>query len=188
MKEKPDNSTVWNAAAIWALAFGAVSTACHVARYLAMAHLGEKMQVLSAGILWAAEFFGCLFLMKECLVRFSVKYPGAELQDSMKFGRRIALMSGLILASAEAISIMQMPDGEISAAFESIAADFSSRLSSEQRDEFLQMADKMPLVTFLSQWLYCFLYGSLLSSILSKFLYERRRINGQDDNDNVEDQ
>ena len=50
--------------------------------------------------------------------------------------------------------------------------------------------DKLPLYTFIGQWLYCFLYGSLLSSILSRYLFMQDAFNdpgsgsGEDNVDN----
>ena len=173
MKQKPDNSTIWNRAAVLGLAFGAISTACLVCKYISMLRLGEHAMVqnLVNGLLWAAEFFGCIFLMRSCIVSFRMAWPGSSINDAVKFGRRIALLSGLILASAEAISIMNMPQEEINASIESIASDMSSRLGSQEREQLMSLSDYMPQVMFFSQWLYCFLYGALLSSALATYIY-----------------
>ena len=46
--------------------------------------------------------------------------------------------------------------------------------------------DKLPLYTFIGQWIYCFLYGSLLSGIMSRYLFMQDVFRGPDDKDGEE--
>jgi hypothetical protein len=48
--------------------------------------------------------------------------------------------------------------------------------------------DRLPLYTFIFQWLYCFLYGSLLSAIMARYIFMQDLFQGGKEEDNVDNQ
>jgi hypothetical protein len=49
--------------------------------------------------------------------------------------------------------------------------------------------DRLPLYTFIFQWLYCFLYGSLLSAIMARYIFMQDLFQGgKGEEDNVDNQ
>ena len=65
---KLENNTLWNEAARWGLLFGLFSSLC-LGLKEAAALSGSTFAVQAAGIiLWAVEFFGCILLMKRCML------------------------------------------------------------------------------------------------------------------------
>ena len=178
-----DDRTIWNEAAKAGALFGAVSVACLVLKELATLS-GSNLLVQAASIvLWALEFFGCIWLMKEVMLRFRDKYEGVKMEDTYKLGRRAALLSGLVLASAEALFIMKMPAESMNALVDQMMS--SMELVTSDRDAVEGALDKLPLLTFIFQWLYCFLYGSILASIMSRYIFLQKLFGGfppKDDN------
>lgn len=41
----------------------------------------------AAIILWVVEFFGCILIMKNIMLRFRDKYEGVKMEDTYKLGR-----------------------------------------------------------------------------------------------------
>lgn len=164
-----DNTTIWNESAKAGVLFGAVSVACLALKELAgISGINFLVQAATI-ILWAVEFFGCIWLMKEIMLRFKDKYENVKIEDTYKLGRRAALLSGLILSSAEALLIMKMPPESMDQVVDQITA--SMNLLASEKDTLDSMIGKLPLYTFFFQWLYCFLYGSVLSSIMSRYIF-----------------
>ncbi|MBQ9411372.1 MAG: DUF4199 family protein [Bacteroidales bacterium] len=180
---KADNTIVWNEASRAGLLFGAVSVGCLVLKELATLSGSAFLVQAAAIILWAVEFFGCILLMKNVMLRFRDKYEGVKMEDTYKLGRRAALLSGLILASAQALFILKMPPETMDTMINEMMSGM--QLLSSDRDAVEGALDKLPVLTFIFQWLYCFLYGSVLASIMSRYIFLQKLFGGfppKDDN------
>ena len=180
---KADNTIIWNEAARAGLLFGAVSVGCLGLKELATLSGSNFLVTAAAVILWAVEFFGCILLMKNIMLRFRDKYDGVKIEDTYKLGRRAALLSGLILASAQALFILKMPPENLDTMVDEMMAGM--QMLSSDRDAVESALDKLPVLTFIFQWLYCFLYGSILSSIMSRYIFLQKLFGGfppKDDN------
>ena len=51
-------------------------------------------------------------------------------------------------------------------------------LGAAGREEVEGMMDKLPVITFFSQWLYCFLYGTVLASVMSRYIFLQKLFGG----------
>ena len=171
-----DNTTIWNEASKAGLLFGAVSVGCLVLKELAALSGINFLVQAAAVILWAVEFFGCILIMKNVMLRFRDKYDGVKMEDTYKLGRRAAMLSGLILASAQAFIIMKMPAETIDGVVDQLSS--SMQILSTDRDAVVGALDKLPLLTFIFQWLYCYLYGSVLASIMSRYIFLQKLFGG----------
>ena len=171
-----DNTTIWNEASKAGLLFGAVSVGCLVLKELAALSGINFLVQAAAVILWAVEFFGCILIMKNVMLRFRDKYDGVKMEDTYKLGRRAAMLSGLILASAQAFIIMKMPAETIDGVVDQLSS--SMQILSTDRDAVEGALDKLPLLTFIFQWLYCYLYGSVLASIMSRYIFLQKLFGG----------
>ncbi|MBR4735136.1 MAG: hypothetical protein IK052_03510 [Bacteroidales bacterium] len=183
-----DNTTIWNEASKAGLLFGAVSVGCLVLKELAALSGINFLVQAAAVILWAVEFFGCILIMKNVMLRFRDKYDGVKMEDTYKLGRRAAMLSGLILASAQAFIIMKMPAETIDTMVDQLSSNM--QILSTDRDAVEGAIDKLPLLTFIFQWLYCYLYGSILASIMSRYIFLQKLFGGfpPKEDDSPEDQ
>ena len=176
MKRHLDNSTLWNEAAKTGALLGLVSVGCLLLREVAAVSGVDFLVTASAVILWVVEFFGCILLMKKAQLDLRDKYEDIKVADTFRLGRRAALLSGLVLASAQALVVMYMPretmDQLVSAVSESM------NMTTSQQEEMSGMMDRLPVLTFLFQWLYCFLYGTVLSSIMSRYIFFQKLFGG----------
>ena len=185
MKKMLDNTSLWNEAAVSGLLFGAVSIGCLAGKEAAALTGNVFLTQAAAIILWAVEFFGCILLMKNRMVLLRDKYEGIKITDSYRFGRRAALLSGLLLASAQALIIMKMPQGTMDTMLAQVGEAMS--MTSADMQQAGAMLDKLPLYTFIFQWLYCFLYGTVLSAIMSRYIFIQKLFDGPSSNDNEPD-
>ena len=171
VRMKLDSKTLWNEAGRVGFVFGGFSSVCLLLKEGA-ALTGSTFLVQAAAIiLWVVEFFGCILLMKKYMLDLRDKYDDVTIFDTYRFGRRIALLSGLILAAVDAIVIMKMPQETVTSVMGELSSALPAGLGSMSEDDLGRLVDKLPLYTFIGQWIYCFLYGSLLSGILSRYIF-----------------
>ncbi len=51
-------------------------------------------------------------------------------------------------------------------------------MSASQKEQMDGMLDRLPLLTFLFQWAYCYLYGTVLSAIMSRYIFVQKLFGG----------
>ena len=119
--------------------------------------------------------------MKKYMLDLRDKFDGVTVEDTYRFGRRVALLSGLILAAVDAVLIMKMPQDTVESVVTELNTAISTKMGAGYEGEIGRFVDKLPLYTFIGQWIYCFLYGSLLSSIMSRYLYVQDAFNDPGD-------
>ena len=133
------------------------------------------LMTAAAVILWVVEFFGCILLMREQMFKLKERFENVQMADTAKLGRRIALFSGLLLASAQALFIMQMPSDQMNEMVNQLSETMS--LTAADMENVNGVLDRLPLFTFIFQWAYCWLYGSVLASILSRYIFMKELFN-----------
>ena len=190
MNGKLDNTHLWNEAAKAGLLFGLVSVSCLGLKELATLSGSTFLVQAAAIVLWAVEFFGCILLMKKVQLDLRDKFEGVKMADTFVLGRRAALLSGLLLASAQALIIMHMPEETMDQLVGAVSE--AMPMSASQKEQMDGMLDKLPVLTFLFQWMYCFLYGTILSSIMSRYIFLQKLFigpfNGPQNNENTPDE
>lgn len=169
MKSAMDNNAVWNEAGKGALFLGGLSVLCLSLKEVSALSGSNFLVTAAAVILWVVEFFGCILLMKRSMLDFRDKYEGVKMADTARLGRRMALLSGILLASAQALFIMQMPEEDMNTLVDQLSSAMS--MGASEREAVDGMLGKLPVYTFLFQWLYCYLYGTVLASILSRYIF-----------------
>ena len=189
---KLDNKTLWNEAGRVGFVFGGFSSLCLLLKEGAALTGSDFLVQAAAIILWAVEFFGCILLMKKYMLDLRDKFDDVTMVDTYKFGRRVGILSGLIFAAANAILVMNTPQETMTSLVSQLSASLSS-FGSLSEDEVGRLVDKLPLYTFIFQWIYCFLYGSVLSAIMSRYIFARDIFqqdggNREDENDTVDNQ
>jgi len=41
------------------------------------------------------------------------------------------------------------------------------------------LLDNLPIIVFISQWVYCFLYGTVLASVMSRYIFLQKLFGGE---------
>ena len=176
---KADNKTLWNEAGRVGLVFGGFSSLCLVLKEAAGLTDSSFLVQAAAIILWVVEFFGCILLMKKYMLDLKDKYDGLTMPDAYHFGRRVALLSGLILAAVDALVIMKLPQDTVADVMNELSAAVTAKMGGGYEGEVARVVDRLPVYVFFGQWIYCFLYGSLLSAIMSRYLFGNGIIDNQ---------
>ena len=178
MLRRLDNNTLWNEAGKAGAILGGVSVGCLALKEWAATSGIDLVQRAAIVILWVVEFFVCILVMKDIMISLRNRYENVKMIDTYKLGQRSALLSGLLLASAQAFFIMKMPEAELTAYIEELAAPMPA--GADVREEFEgALLDNLPIIVFISQWVYCFLYGTVLASVMSRYIFLQKLFGGE---------
>lgn len=171
MEDKEKGSSSWIEASERGLALGMLSVCCLALKQLATGIESALVQNGAGIILWVIEFFGCILLLRRAMLLHvgepadpEAGYDLLERYDMYRFGRRVCTCSSFIMAAATTFLVVYVPGNIFSTAFQE---------SLEMMGGSLALPDGMvledrPGLVFISQFLYCWIYGSILSAILSR--------------------
>ena len=156
------------------LALGLVSTA-----YLFLTQLLSVLQISSFiiiafnSILWLGKFGGCIWLMMTFMKKVVESVPESDNSTTFRFGILIAIFSSLVYAAASFANIAFIASDTVTEQMNLIMQQTAPMLDSNSTAKMEEIIEKLPQLTFFSNLIYCFLYGTILSFILSRNIPSR---------------
>ena len=118
--------------------------------------------------LWLAKFLGCIFLMRFFMKKLVARYDGVIGADTFRLGVWVALFSALICSAFTLINMLYISPDSLSETFDQLFEQMGPMLDSNSQEALTAMEPKMPVISFFSTLIYCFLFGVILSAILSR--------------------
>lgn len=171
MKESFTRRDLWDIAGKGGLVLGMVSIVYILIGQLVMKDAISKIGVWPAKLidiaLWIAKFVGCILLMKMYMRRFASTYAGVTHRDAGNLGIAIALTSALVYSGFYLAFAKFIQPEMFSEALDTAMESYSSMMDSNALDAIENLKGSMPTIAFFTNLIYCFIYGSVLSSILS---------------------
>jgi len=163
---------IWNKASEAAFVVGIIPIAVSLLSILVGKWSGDSTIInITKGfvsfILWAAKFAGCIYLMKFFMERFQQSFPGICKADLFKFGSLVAVLSALIVSAYELIDFIYLEPEKVDAIKELFNSPVYSKLDANSVDVLNKISDSYPQVAFASKFVYCTVYGIVLSSIIA---------------------
>lgn len=171
MNDNIPSGALLNRAAVAGLALGAASTAYLFAvQYLPQLISSSVAVSLITTLLWIAKFVGCIYIMKAFMQSLVDSYDGVQHGQTLRLGVFASLFSALIFSAANLADVLYINPDAIEQAFNIALSQYSSMLDSNSLTIIEIFKDNMPMISFFSNFIYCFLYGTILSSILSRYI------------------
>ena len=167
MEQNTLNQNIWHAASIAGLALGAVSSGYlfltqWIAGDLSPATLGQSALVM---VLSVIKFAACIFLMRLFMTKFALENSDAQRKDIFRMGMRTALLSSLLFSAVMLANILYISSDLYNAAFTAALEQSHPMLDSATRSLALKI---LPQACFIWNFIYCFIFGTVLSAILSR--------------------
>lgn len=121
-------------------------------------------------LLWFLKFFGCLWILKHQMLKYSASVEKATANDLFRFGMLTALTSAIIVAGLQLLNMTVISPDTIKAATEEYLNTYSSMMSLSDSDlaVFEKTLGNLPRISFFTILIYCFLYGTVASRIISR--------------------
>lgn len=159
---------MWNKAGIAGLALGLTSTAYMFITQSISGISSPFLLTASTFLLWTLKFGGCIWLMMYFMKRLVNGFEDADNAATMRFGMATALCSSLVFSAMNLANMLVISPDLYSTMLDTVMQNYSNILDSNSMSTLEKMWDNMPQITFFSNLIYCFLYGTVLSAILSR--------------------
>jgi len=163
-----NNKRTWDAAARAGLVLGGISAAYFALNSLlsggsasAIGNIGSAIAIL---VLWGFKFYLCIALMKRFMKGFAADNDDVTNGDTLRFGIATSLLSSLVYSAFYLAWVLFIQPDIFVNAMQAVAASMPADAISKMQD----MIGKMPQYTFWANLIYCFLFGTVLSLILSR--------------------
>ena len=182
--EEVTRKELWDKAGVAGLALGLVSTAYMFVSLLLVkpttqAGLSVLMSLLSL-VIWAAKFVGCILLMKFFLKKFCDTHPASTNSTIFKYGMIIALLSALIYSGIYLAYYSLIAPDALSETLDTAIASYSSMMDSNSLQMLDSLKENYVTISFFSNLIYCFIFGTVLSAILSRNIPSKNPFAGTD--------
>ncbi|MBQ4286815.1 MAG: DUF4199 domain-containing protein [Bacteroidales bacterium] len=166
--EKINNSIIRNEAGKDGLILGLVTILFMLASQFAGKIDSPAITGVLGFFLWLAKFLGCIFLMRFFMKKLVAGYDGVIGADTFRLGVWVALFSALICSAFTLINMLYISPDSLSETFDQLFEQMGPMLDSNSQEALTAMEPKMPVISFFTTLVYCFLFGVILSAILSK--------------------
>lgn len=163
--EKVEKQTVTNLASVAGALLGLISGGYIFVEY---ALLGVKGAGVVTAVLWIAKFVGCILLMRWAMRYLVRHWDGATNADTRRLGVLTAAFSALITAAAGYVALTYVFPGAINEQLDSMMGIYAKSLDSNTMTAVTKMMDNYNIINFFTQLFWCFIYGWVLSTILSR--------------------
>ena len=169
-----EKNTFWESAGKAGLALGGVSILYMVITALignGSSDAPSALLRLFSALLWLAKLVGCIYLMRFFMLRFSNDNPSADNGRVFRFGMVVALLSALLYAGASlAYSSFINPH-----LFEDAFAQLldNPMFADQMGDQMEELLPRLPAISFYSNLIYCFLFGTIVSAVFSRNIPKR---------------
>ncbi len=165
---------MWNDAGKAGLALGAVSAAyLFITQFMTGAELPTFVSMLLTGILWIGKFAGCIWLMMAFMKKFAADNPEADNRATRRFGTVAALLSAVVYSAISLANVAFISADMFAEQTNIMIQQLAPMMDSNTMSQMDEMMERLPQITFFSNLIYCFIYGAVLSAILSRNIPSR---------------
>ena len=172
MEQNLIRKDMWNTAAKAGLALGLVSTAYMFITQLMAGASGFLISIVSF-VLWVVKFGGCIWLMAFFMKKHVAAHPEVENKGTFNIGMASALLSALVYAAAAFANIAFISGDALAEQMNLMMQQMGSMMDSNSKALMDSYMEKLPQITFFSNLIYCFVFGTVLSYILSRNIPSR---------------
>lgn len=167
MNMKQNN--MWNTAAKAGLVLGGISVAyMFITQLTGQAHLPGFLNSILSMLLWVLKFGGCIWLMRMYMQNFVAADPEADNSRTFRLGMAISFLSALIYAAVSFANTAYISADLFREQMDAVIQQMAPMMDSNTLSQMDKTMESLPEITFFSNLIYCFIYGTVLSAILSR--------------------
>ncbi len=165
---------LWSEAGVPGIILGTVSIVYLLVNSFTAKLAGTGFTAILIGtlnfLLWAGKLMLCLWLLRFFLLRFSSRNPAADNRKVFHFGIACAVLSALLYSVFYLAYVLYINPEVINASFDLAMQQYSSMLDAASLEAMENMRSDMPVATFFTTLIWCFLFGTVASYIFSRHI------------------
>lgn len=169
MEQNVFQKNMWNTAGKAGLALGGLSTAyLFLTQWIGQAEMPAFISIVLNMLLWAVKFGGCIWLMMFFMKAFAAENPETDNSGTFKLGMAMALLSALVYSAFSFANVAFINPDLFTGQMNMMMQQMAPMLDSNTAAEMDRTMQNLPQITFFSNLIYCFIYGTILSFALSR--------------------
>ena len=170
MEQNALKKNMWNTAGVAGLALGTVSTAYLFAGQWIGGDLEPAVlwQQIVAMVLWAVKLAACIWLMKFFMTKFASENEGADNKTVFRMGMMTALLSAVMYSAIYLANMLYISADFYEHTFQTMIQQMAPVMDSNSQTLMEKLIGNLPQIMFFYNIVYCFLFGTVLSAILSR--------------------
>ena len=174
MEQNQLRKNLWNGAAKAGLVLGGVSSVyLFASQFITAAGMSGFLSGLFSLLLWAAKFGGCIWLMKFFMKKFAAENEDVQNSTTFRFGMLSAFLSALVYAAVSFANVAFISADMFTEQMNALMQQMAPMMDSNTMSQMDKTMQNLPQLTFFSNLIYCSIYGTLLSAILSRNIPDR---------------
>ena len=174
MEQNNIQMNMWNIAGKAGLALGMLSTAyLFITQWIGTAELPAFISIIANMLLWVVKFGGCIWLMIYFMKKFATQNPEADNSKTFRMGIASALLSALVYSAFSFANVAFFYPDMFAEQIGTMTQQMAPTLDSNMTAELEKTMQRLPQITFFSNLIYCFIYGTILSFAVSRSIPSR---------------
>lgn len=166
--------TLWNIAGKAGLILGLISTASMaIGQVMAALQVKAIATTVIGMLLWIAETGGCIYFMYFFMKQFAAICPEVDNKATFRMGMATAFLSALVYSAASFANMAFISADFYDAQYQLLMEQMAPMMDSNTMSVTERMMSRMPEITFISNLIYCFLFGTVVSAVLSRNIPSR---------------
>ncbi len=164
---KISTGTLLNNCAKYGALLGLATVVCRFSDQ-SLTNIGPSMltSVLSF-IIWLVQFVGCILLMRFFMKKFVSDNDVDDNRTSFVFGMLVALFSAILVSAYTLANVLFISPESVDFLFDTVYNVMGPALDDNGRNAVEHLREIYPQYIFFATLIYCFIYGTILSAILS---------------------
>jgi len=169
MEQNVIQKNMWNTAGKAGLVLGLTSAVfLFISQFLGQAEMPAFLNSIVSFILWAAKFVGCIWIMKFFMKKFASENESVTNSGTFRLGTIMALLSALVYSAVAFANVAFISADLFAEQMDAVMQQMAPMMDSNTMSVMDTYMENLPQITFISNLIYCFLYGMILSFILSR--------------------
>ena len=169
MEQNAIQKNMWNTAGKAGLILGLISAVyLFITQFLGQSEISPILSSLLAIILWTAKFAGCIWVMKMFMTGFAASHKKVDNSMTFRLGMIMSLLSAIVFAAFAFANVAFISPELFEEQMNMTMQQMAPMMDSNALSQIDSLIENLPEITFVSNLIYCSIYGTVLSYILSR--------------------
>ena len=169
MEQNVIQRNMWNMAGKAGLLLGLASAAyLFITQILGQAEINNFLNSALTLILWTAKFVGCIWIMRFFMKRFAAENESVTNSVTFRLGLAMSILSAVVYSAIAFANVAFISPELFEGQMDAVMQQMAPMMDSNSMSVLETYMENLPQITFFSNLIYCFLYGMVLSFILSR--------------------
>lgn len=173
MEQNVIQKNIGTPAGLYGMVLGLISAGyLLITQWLGMSDMSTVLILILNTILWILKTGGCIWVMFRFIRQLASDYPQANRDALFKGGMIVSILSALVYSAFTFANIAYLYPEYFAEQMDTIMQQVAPLMDSNTSLQMEKSLQSLPQITFFSNLIYCFGYGTILSYIISRYMQD----------------